>query len=504
MAIYYISATGSDTTGSGTSGSPYQTVEKCLTVATNGDTIKAMSGTYSVTSTINVTKQVTITSNTGVKTDVIFSGTTIFNIQNSNVNITYITLQTNSVNELISIDRMSTGQTIPTFFTGSVISNCNIKYVTRALVLNGSFTVNNNVFTRMSGTNVATIITVYGTRLTSSINLNTFTDSSPVQYILYFSSSTGSGTYIDYCNSKGGSITITSNTINYTYASQVTSFIYFDYFNQYINATGSNYNINTKLALTINSNNVSTKESKFIVITITSNLNMFSTCNINNNTVNNTGYGVIHLDKPVDSTTVTIQNDDLTRNLFKIYSNVLTSYVPTINNYNLVPTVSTSTSYYADNSTNNIPYWTTFSYVVITYKNIELWQYISPPSSQPSQLYVVGLQCFNGVSASVQNTMSGFVSGNTYNINAIVSERYVNPDITWKSNLKLDVINSQNLSVINTVTFTDMDNYRLNNWTTKSISFTAPIGGSVIFKVSSISNGSTSDGTIFLAYVTIS
>jgi hypothetical protein len=42
MAIWYIGTTGSDTAGNGTSGSPYATVNKCLSICSNGDTIKAL------------------------------------------------------------------------------------------------------------------------------------------------------------------------------------------------------------------------------------------------------------------------------------------------------------------------------------------------------------------------------------------------------------------------------------------------------------------------------
>jgi hypothetical protein len=328
MTIWYISTTGSDTTGDGSSGNPYLTVSKCLTVGIDGDTVRALSGTYTITSTTNIDKQFTITSNSGVATDVIFdANTTIFNIQNSNVSITYVTLQTSNALPLVTIDRMSTGSTVPTFWTGINISNCNVKYVTNALSLNGTFTINNNTFTRSTGTNVADLIKVYSTRGACSINSNTFTDSQPVQYVIYLTS-TGSGTYLDRCNSKGGTLTIASNNVTFTNFAQVTNFIYQDYFHQftYVTSPDEQYNTNTKLSLIINNNIISSSNYCYLFYITTlsnSSYNTFGVCRINTNTVNNTNYGALHLGKNINSTSLTIDSNDLTRSVFKIYSNVL-------------------------------------------------------------------------------------------------------------------------------------------------------------------------------------
>ena len=328
MTIWYIGPSGSDTTGNGTSGNPYATVSKCITVGTDGDTIKALTGTYTISSTTNITKQVTITSNSGVNTDVTFNANCIiFNLQNSNINISYITLQTSSVNELITIDRNSTGSTVPTFYTGNNISNCNIKYVTYGLALNGTFIVNSNTFTRVSGTSIATIIRVYSSRGSCSISSNTFTDSNPVQYIISLTS-TGSGLYFDMCNSKGGSLTIANNTLTYTSSLITTIFIFQNYFNQYVYVTSPNinYNPNTRISLVVNNNNLSFNiyGYLFCINTVSnSDYNTFGSCNINTNTINNTNYGFIHLGKNITNhNIVTISSSDLNRSIFKIYSNI--------------------------------------------------------------------------------------------------------------------------------------------------------------------------------------
>jgi len=372
MTIWYIGPAGSDTTGDGTSGNPYATVSKCITVGVNGDTVKALTGTYTITSTTNITKQISIISNSGTSSDVIFSANcTIFNVQSSNVSITYVTLQTSNASELVTIDRMSTGATIPTFFTGITISNCNVKYVTNALALNGTFTVNGNAFTRMSGSNVATLIKVYSTRGTCSISSNSFTDAAPVQYIIYLTS-TGSGAYLDRCNSKGGNLNINSNTVTFTNIGQVSTFIYQDYFNVYsYGSVGANsqYNINTKLNLNANNNNISyitTGKVVDILINANTSLNMFGVCNINTNTVNNTDYGALHLNKLVNNSTLTINSNDLNRSVFKLYSNILDTqpaeyiYFPfsnTVGEYistSTTLTVSRGPASYIDSSTDGL------------------------------------------------------------------------------------------------------------------------------------------------------
>jgi hypothetical protein len=63
VATYYINAsTGNDTTGSGTAGSPWLTVSKAHTMASDGDTVvlQSTSSTYNHTSALTFTKSLTI------------------------------------------------------------------------------------------------------------------------------------------------------------------------------------------------------------------------------------------------------------------------------------------------------------------------------------------------------------------------------------------------------------------------------------------------------------
>lgn len=347
MSTWYISTTGSDIIGDGSLENPFFSINIPILICSNGDTFKLLDGIYTITSTININKRVNITSNSGIKTGVILDANcTIFNLQESNISITNMTLQTSNSNFLITIDIMSDGLTIPTFWSSIIIDNCNIKYVKYALSLNGSFTVSNNTFTRMSGTEVAEIIRIFSCRSDCGVNTNTLTDSGSVNYFIYMTS-TGSGTYLDRCNSKGGMLTITNNTLTLTHASKLTTVIYQDYFNlyDYGSIQDNQYNINTKLNLTI-ANNTCTliTRGKFINILIKTNnsLSMFGVVNINSNNINNTRYGVLHLDKDTSTNSaITIDNIDLTKNVFKIYSNILNTQ-NIITNYLYIPLNTTN------------------------------------------------------------------------------------------------------------------------------------------------------------------
>lgn len=70
MATIYLSPSGNDTTGAGTSGNPYKTLFKSISVSSNGDTIYHLTGTYTSLGTIAaITKSLTITGASGVVID---------------------------------------------------------------------------------------------------------------------------------------------------------------------------------------------------------------------------------------------------------------------------------------------------------------------------------------------------------------------------------------------------------------------------------------------------
>jgi hypothetical protein len=55
-ATYFVSPTGNDTTGNGTIGAPYQTIGKAVGVAAAGDIIYLRGGTYTLSTTITISK----------------------------------------------------------------------------------------------------------------------------------------------------------------------------------------------------------------------------------------------------------------------------------------------------------------------------------------------------------------------------------------------------------------------------------------------------------------
>ncbi len=337
MSTLYISTVGSDITGDGTLDNPYATINKCLEVCTDGDTIKALSGTYTINSTINITKGITITSNTGINTDVIFTSpsTSIFNIQSNNTSITYLTLQgtTWMFYPVYKIDSTPNESNIVVFLTNNTLSNCIIRYIINGIFLDGTFNVLNNTFIRYGqDTDDASIINIFTCRNTCNIKNNTFIDSESVRYIIGFTNNFTVPTNIHKAHSKGGIIDIADNIVNYTNTGLSTCFIKFDYFNVYIFPDGpdESYNYDTRLSLLVHNNNLSFGyySDTFNIATLDDiSYHMFALTEIYNNTNNFTDHGALHLDikTGVFSTFITISQIDLDRPIFYIHDNVLSS-----------------------------------------------------------------------------------------------------------------------------------------------------------------------------------
>lgn len=85
MAIYYISPTGNDTTGNGSSGNPWATISKAHTSAASGDTIICKDGTYTWVSQ-TFTKSLTIQAvNTGLA--IFDGGASLVKWNGTNINL---------------------------------------------------------------------------------------------------------------------------------------------------------------------------------------------------------------------------------------------------------------------------------------------------------------------------------------------------------------------------------------------------------------------------------
>ncbi len=341
MSNWYISPTGSDTTGNGSLNNPYATVTKCLEICNDGDTIRALNGTYNITTRVNITKQITLISDSEINTDVIFytSSVNMFYLQNSNITITKITIQIReSGYYAIIIDIMSYGSTEPTFWINNTISYCKIEYYDRGIVLTGSFNVINNTFRRYNiNTFNAYIIKIDGHRGNSNISYNLFYDEFSAFSIIYLGNTNiSSGTYKDKCSSRGGSVEIFNNTVTFTSQEYNNIFISIERFNGYIFPDGPDevYNLDTRLSLLVHDNTVTFSSYGYLMRIITNDDNSFHTFDLTkiyNNSVTRTNHGALFLTKTVNpSSIINISSFDLERQVFRIYDNSLssTSLVP--------------------------------------------------------------------------------------------------------------------------------------------------------------------------------
>ena len=323
MSIY-VSTTGSDITGDGSIINPYNTIGKALLESSlSGSIIKLLSGTYTITSTYMINKNVTITSSSNINTDVILSSNcTIFNIV-ADVNIINISMTTTSNDPLIILGLNSDGTTLPSFYNNT-ISGCILTYIQYCMFLNGTFNVSNNQLSKGNST-PSIPFTIYTSRGVCNLSTNTLTDTDLMYYFIYFSKTGNqSNTYYDMCNSKAGRINIDNNSV--TYGNFSSKFIYQDYYNQYINANSNDYNLNTKLTMYVNDNIFYSynHNSVFIEYLLSSNSDISTINNVHiyNNSIASSNYGILHLNKNTSSHTVlTISNSDLLRNVFKIYNN---------------------------------------------------------------------------------------------------------------------------------------------------------------------------------------
>lgn len=123
MADIYVATTGHDDTGDGSSGNPYLTVSKAISVAAGFDRIAVKAGTYSVTATNSITSvtgltiqgyQTTLGDLTGVK-PVLTTATD---------NVTQFTLTTSTLIRFVNLKITSTASTKGSGFTTAGGGDC--------------------------------------------------------------------------------------------------------------------------------------------------------------------------------------------------------------------------------------------------------------------------------------------------------------------------------------------------------------------------------------------
>jgi hypothetical protein len=236
MTNWYVSPTGNDITGNGTVGNPYQTIQgthdKAGTV--NGDTIVLLPGTYTYSSTVTLTKSVSLTSQSGNYVDTIVnfttSGTTAgINYASdtiSGINISNITFTTSETNDngLIRISFTSNGSTKPLSWPTNIkIFGNKIQGTRDAIRFNGeNMSIYKNIFERspINASGQVQPIVMGFFRGELLFDGNTLTDTVAAPEVSYFGTLGGTTTpYVNYTNSKNGTITMTNNTILYTNSS---------------------------------------------------------------------------------------------------------------------------------------------------------------------------------------------------------------------------------------------------------------------------------------------
>ncbi|MDR3572170.1 MAG: Ig-like domain-containing protein [Candidatus Pacebacteria bacterium] len=256
--IYANSSTGSDTTGAGTSGNPYQTFTKAYAAASSGDTIN-LTGTFdwsnasettTVTTGFTINKNITITGQSATSTIVQASSTPgtanrrVFSMASSNLTVTFenLTIQYGNVASNgggVSIGASNSGDNI-------TFQNCilNDNYATNGYggAYYDFYTGGSNTFTMnnctVQGNSAEGSSNEFGGGLQLSQGLSTITNSTFVgnsakttgsaisgyygSMIVTNSTFTGnsqSDAFNDFYNSGSDTVILTNNTIAYNTAS---------------------------------------------------------------------------------------------------------------------------------------------------------------------------------------------------------------------------------------------------------------------------------------------
>lgn len=294
MSTYYVSDAGSDSNDGLSPSTAFLTIGYGISQASNGDTI-LIDGFFTVTSTIVVNKQLTLTSSSSAAVTKTTVGD-LFLIQSSNVTISLLELYqttSNLADFLINIDRGSSGVTPPIDYSNIRIEACVLNMWKYGICLNGSNnTINLCNFLRQSGsTERLTCIVVYYLNA-AEINACTVTDSLRMQRFVYLSSAGTAGSpYLNEVNTKTGLITIVNNICSCTSSVQGLQFVIQDSF------------IGSNLSYSISNNqlNDSVVATKMFVAYISSgtDLNTLSNVSVYNNYQSLTQTGAVLIDSAV-------------------------------------------------------------------------------------------------------------------------------------------------------------------------------------------------------------
>ena len=258
MPVWNVSTTGSDTTGNGSSGSPYATLSKAVSESSNGDTIKIKPGNYveskrSSNVALNINKQLTligrsttletrpeitlesITDQTGIQiieSNVSLIGLTFIHKTFSGSSeiangggggaATCIKLVPNSApifNE--TAGNNSTGAIL--IYENAVIQDCRIEYLKFGISSNMKYfsVFGCEIHSRLTGSNTTTLrsIALYAQNGDIVIDNNTFTSAQSTGIRILEHNQTNDG----YQNRRNGKTTLSNNTLNFITGSTTTT-----------------------------------------------------------------------------------------------------------------------------------------------------------------------------------------------------------------------------------------------------------------------------------------
>lgn len=266
MPTYYVSTTGSNVTGDGSSGNPWQTIAFAITSAISGDTIKIFSGTYN--ETLSITKSLTIESENGVKTSVTIAstGTTITvqpsvnNVTIRNLTITSTSSSLHAIGLNITRDFSVNPSGLPvmaTLIQNFMMDNCNINYNRYAVVMNAkNSTVQNCTLVQSGVVSSHTTFLLYTIdNVTISGNTHVTMTSGLSRFI--YGTIAGGGDY------KKNLLSVTGNTVNVTNDTSSGHFILIE------TAAMDPADLTTKFRINVQNNTVTTNptdQGGFVIV----------------------------------------------------------------------------------------------------------------------------------------------------------------------------------------------------------------------------------------------
>lgn len=215
--IIFVSTTGNDSTGDGSSEAPYLTISKAIQEAVPGDEISIGTGTY--TEAITIDKSLTIYSQTGISADVIITSadrTVVVAHSTNDVVVRDLTITTTSTSfEAISITiqrdfsvNPSGLPVISTLCENIVIQNCIVNFINVGMAIHAKDSVVKKcTFNQTAVISRYNLFLIYTIDNLSILENTHTTAASPIRHAFWVTN-TGAGEY------RRNTLTIKQNTIS--------------------------------------------------------------------------------------------------------------------------------------------------------------------------------------------------------------------------------------------------------------------------------------------------